>query len=175
MLSKPQKIITVGIVGVLAIGGYILFGGPVPWGGWGAGEVGDDWQMYTNETYGFSFKAPDDFTFGTVPEGLQGESVIAMDSDRELQFQIFVQSFDEEGEVPTAEWIRESLPELRVDGAQEVVLGDGKHALIFRSAIEGEDNTREVWFARRAHLYQVIGPAKNDTLMATVLSTLRFD
>ena len=70
--------------------------------------------------------------------------------------------------------IAEDLPGIRIEEPQEAIIGDSVRALIFFISDVQIGRTREAWFIKNGYLYQITTFAKNDSLLAKVLSTLEF-
>ena len=119
----------------------------------------NDFDSYTDPTYGFSVWLPKNFIVSSLPED-QGEVIIAEHPTLNLGFEVFITPFDEEGPL-TVDTIRESNPSLTVKEPMESELEDVTPAVRFVSedpALGGSrsNETRQIWFTRDGNLFQVI-------------------
>lgn len=137
----------------------------------------NEYQIYNNSKYNFSFKYPEGFTVANFQEGEYGETILirlAHSTDlRQVSFQIFISPFDEPGSL-TKERILEDLPDMVVEDVQQRLLKNGVPGLIFFSQESSLGKTREVWFIHNEYLYQVSTYAELDGWLASILSTWRF-
>jgi hypothetical protein len=128
-------------------------------------------QIYTDPLHGFSFKHPAGYTVSAFEES-GGTMTLVTGPSADQTFQIFAQTFEEKGDLLTAERIKQDLPTMIIDNPATVVLGDGGHALIFLSGND-ESRTREVWIADRGYLYQIKAPIAFDAGLARIMDTWR--
>lgn len=135
-------------------------------------SVSEFTENYRSEKYGFSFRYPDGFTISELDED-GGELIVVSRPESEQSFQIFIVPWDR-GAI-TARRILEDVPGLVIESPQEVILSDGNPGLIFWSGDASVGKTREVWFARAGHLYQVTTFAEFDSWLAGIMSTWKFN
>jgi len=135
--------------------------------------LGEDFVIYNNQEYNFSlsvYRGSEEKKFSDN----DGDVFVLTAPQRDFTFQIFITSFDSNEEVITSSMIAKDLPGVRIENPQEAILGDNIRALIFFIDNEGLGKTREVWFIKNRHLYQITTFADSDSLLAGILSTLDF-
>lgn len=136
-----------------------------------------DKRIYTNETYNFSFEFDEGVNVTSFKEGEEGDIILVKKSDENLEFQIFISEFDEEGPI-TPTRIKQDLPNLIIKNPQNVTIGsDSITALIFesKSEIESFGATREIWFVKNRFLYQITAALNMDNFIGSILETLKFN
>ena len=145
-------------------------------------------QDYSDSTYRFSFKYPDDFTVSVVPpaENGNGETVLIESSDNKVGVQIIISPYGSDVDI-TAEMIARDIPELKISDAQPVEIGPSRKGLAFMSdnpafcatpepcAEVGGGKSREVWFVFNENLYQISTYAENDEFLKKMFSTWQFN
>ena len=138
----------------------------------GPTEVAELTQAYRSEKYGYNFKYPIGFTVRSFEDGSGDTVIVEKGTDG---FQIFISPFDETGDI-TESRIRADIPDMKIEGAQPVLLGEQGKGLAFKS-----DNaawggaSREVWFAFGGYLYQISTYERLDGLLRAVLATWQFE
>ncbi len=123
-------------------------------------------QYYENTEYGFIFSYPDGFSVKEIDED-GGFTVLAEGSGNKI-FQIFIQSFDEEGPL-TPERIKNDLPEMNILASQNFDLA-GIPALAFQT-----DTAIEAWFVHGGSLYQVTALKDFTDDLSKILATWKFE
>ena len=127
-------------------------------------------NIYENEKYRFSFKYPEGFTPREFSDELG--DVVVVEKSGEEGFQVFVTPFDEPGPV-TPERILLDVPEMIIESPQSVNIA-GVETLVFFTPEEGLGKTREVWFVREGHLYQVSARSEFDAELSKIMATWKF-
>ena len=135
-------------------------------------------NLYTNSSYGFSFRHPDGFET-TEFEDENGE-VILFEKDEKASFQIFITPFDEPGPL-TFERVRKDLPNLTIEEPQTVKIANAD-ALVFFSEDPSLGRLRESWFVwppepwpNGNYLYQVTSAAEFDSELSKIMATWKFE
>lgn len=134
-----------------------------------------EWVLYANNTFGFSFKHPHDFSVGSFKEG-ESTVFLLQKAQAGQGVQIYITPIDETFDM-TKERIRTDIPDMDVRDEQVVELGErsGK-GLAFLSDNEAfGGNSREVWFVYKNNLYQISTYASLDALLREVLNTWQFE
>ena len=121
----------------------------------------------------YYFKYPNDFTVIEFSEAENTDTILVRKKDSKESFQIFINPFDEPGPL-TKERVLEDLPDLIIKNPEQRVLKNGAVALIFFSEEPSIGTTREIWFIYNNYLYQVSTYKELDSLVASILSTWRF-
>ena len=141
--------------------------------------LGADYIKYTHPAIGFSLEYPKELEVRQFSENDDAETIVfqrSSDKERPREertgLQIFIAPFDNEGTMITSERILRDLPDFDIEQAQEAILGDGTHALIFWTDDPAVGRTREVWFADvGGRFYQITTYAHLDSWLAKILST----
>lgn len=136
--------------------------------------MGGDYQKFTHPDYGFSVEYPKELKIKAYQEDEDSQTIVFQKPGEKLGFQIFISPF-EEGAVLTQERILEDLPTAVIDEPQEVVIGNGIHALLFWGYDPAIDKTREVWFSHNDQLYEITTYAHLDIWLAEILDTWSFN
>ena len=140
-----------------------------------------DFNIYTNNDFGFSFELPKEYSVTNFPEDEAGEVILvqgpaAKEGGKMSGFQIFITEFDEEGPITPAR-IRQDLPDAVIQSPQTALIGPDKNieALIYWSDVPSLGRTREAWFVYGGYVYQVTAYAEFDSLVGSMLATLTFN
>lgn len=185
-------IVLVGVAVALAAIGVASFHTPGKEAALLSGSVfvGDAFNKFVHEKYGFSFRYPKEYTITPYLEGdgaesivFQGPSVILNGSEESQGFQIFITPFEETPKLGepllTTERILQDVPHAVLDGVQEIFIGaasgQNHRALLFWSEDPQIGRTREVWFVHGGYLYEITAYAEMDELLAGIMSTWRFE
>jgi len=137
-------------------------------------------RQYTNQKYGFSLQIPENMTVSSFQEGRVGEVILMQanekgDRNNTPWIQFFILPFDEEGLI-TPERIKQDLPDITINNPQYAVIGQNDFkALIFWGQEPGIGKTREVWFTRDGHLYQVTTGEKYEKVLGRMLEGISFE
>ncbi len=136
-------------------------------------------RQYASAEYNFSFLYPEGFKLTEFSER-GGYMVLVRSAEGEAAFQVFITPYDEPAESLTAERIHRDLPDLvmRDVGAfsfGETTAGRQVAGLTFISEGPPFDVSREVWFVRGGHLYQVSAYLADQDALQAVLRTWRFE
>lgn len=136
-------------------------------------ELGD-WQSYTSDKYGFSFKHPKDFTVGELEES-DGDSILIQSTESQNSgVQIFIIPFDEPGPI-TEKRIKQDLRNIKIKNPSRVMLGGSVDTLAFFSEHPAFGKTVEAWFVHEEYLYQVLTYVENQEFLEQILGTLSFN
>lgn len=134
--------------------------------------LGDDFQKYVNEKYGFSLEYPKAYTIEIFPEKDSAETIVFQGAEQQ-GFQIFITPF-EEAQL-TKERILRDIPGAILEGAQEAFIGTAAgqniKALLFWSEDPLIGRTREAWFVHIGYLYEITAYESMDELLAGIMST----
>lgn len=169
------------VLGLLAGLGYVAFeyapsslrqGFTLPQGSYMVPELSKE---YSNTTYHFSLKMPEDFE-ATKFEDEFGTAVVLQDQSGN-GVQILISPFgDEDIKELTQERIKQDLPDMLISEAQTVEIGDEYKGLAFKSDNEFFGGaSREVWFVYQQNLYQISTYARLDELLQKIFTTWQFN
>lgn len=161
-----------------------LFGNPIGSSGAGAPPagapgIGELSKTYTHEDPIFSFRHPESFSVSAFGDEA-GETVLVQAAPEMLKslnssalgFQIYITPFDEEGPI-TAERILKDIPDMVIDQPKEIEIA-GVRMFAFLSG-DPSSRTREVWFVRGPHLYQLTAYPEFDVGLSQIMSTFTFN
>lgn len=131
-------------------------------------------EKYTNSTYGFSFKHPQDFVVDSVPTE-EGEAILVQNIAKNIGAQILITPFPG-GEIDiTADFIKAEIPDLKISQPQEVLVSLGRKGLAFMSDNESFGGaSREVWFVFGGNFYQISAYAELDGFLRGLFGTWAF-
>ena len=132
------------------------------------------WRSYVSEVYNFSFRHPANFYISQFPEN-KGEIILVRDRIGENSFQIYITPYDEPANSLTAQRVRRDLPSLIMENIQEFLIGNEASGLAFISKSEAFNISREVWFVRGEHLYQISAYLESQDSLQEILRTWKFD
>jgi hypothetical protein len=137
-------------------------------------------KAYTNSTYNFSLKMPENFDASEIPadpDSGGGETVVLQDAQGN-GVQIVVSPFDEDTSgsyTLTKERILQDVPDMQITSEQPVEVGPQYTGLAFKSDNEAFDGaSREVWFVFRGNLYQISTYERLDDLLKAIFGTWQF-
>ena len=125
---------------------------------------------YVSDAPRVGFSVPEGFRAVATPLE-EGTEVIVVERDATAGFQVFRTPHDEPALTP--ERIRLDLPDLVMEGLQEVDLG-GTEALAFHSTDPDIGPTYEVWCVHGGYLYQLMARADFEAELKGILKTWRF-
>ena len=135
---------------------------------------------YTNTTYNFSLKMPEDFTANDVqadPDGTP-ETIVLQDANNN-GIQIVVSPFpDDTGGTYTLTKARilQDVPDLEISDEQPLIVGPNYTGLAFKSNNQAFDGaSREVWFVFHGNLYQISTYERLDDLLKAIFGTWQFN
>jgi hypothetical protein len=132
-------------------------------------------KEYTNKTYRFTVKMPEDFTARELPPDQNGARSILLENLDGAGIQIYVTPDKDNLKTLTAADVRASIPDMRVVGEQDVNIGPNDKGVAFKSDSEAfGGNSREVWFYFRGNLYQISTYARLDPLLKAMFGTWQF-
>ncbi|OGF82249.1 hypothetical protein A3B18_03860 [Candidatus Giovannonibacteria bacterium RIFCSPLOWO2_01_FULL_46_13] len=137
--------------------------------------LGENYQIYKNDHYGFSLEHPKNLKIEEFDEGEGAATFVFVDETSREGFQIFASQVETDIDgAPSAEDIKADIPEMIIEEATEVVIGDSQHALIFWSEDPTIGRTREVWFINNGNLYAITAYEEFDPELAQIMDTLKF-
>lgn len=128
------------------------------------------WRMYTSRPYHFSVSFPDTLKPQEYAEA-QGALTLTVQDDADHAFQVYVTPYS--GDQITKERFRMDEPSGVMQEPQDVVI-DGVRATMFFSKNASMGETREVWFIRGGHLYEVVTYKELDGWLSEIMSTWKF-
>jgi hypothetical protein len=141
-----------------------------------AGDTPDT-KRYVNTAYYFLFEYPADMTITSFGEDEISNIILIQDTQTETvnrSFQIFMYPFDEPLPVLTPQRLWQDLPDLIIDQPQEIVLGDGTHALMFLSEVSEIGRTREIYITHNEMIYQITSRVDADPWIANIMNSWEF-
>ena|SRR3990167_2044506 len=133
-------------------------------------------ELYTNSQFGLSFTKPDGYDTREAEEG-DSRIILIQSKDNQAKkgFQILITPLGQEEDVIiTKSVIKTELPDLKIEKAKEISIGQAK-GLKFQSdnpAFSG--SSTEVWFMYRGNLYQISGYLEAMPIMEKVIKTWEF-
>lgn len=130
-------------------------------------------SRFVSKEYDFTFQYPENFSVSAFDDR-GGHVVLVQAEDGKTAVQMFISSWDEPTNAVTPERIRQDLPNLSIREPKKMRMAGDRNALTFIGESEQFGTTREVWFARRGNLYQIITPAGGQNFLADLLETWRF-
>ena len=132
-------------------------------------------ETYQNADYGFSFKYPKDFAVSEIA-GDASEVVLVQNIAKNIGIQILITPNDESDSDITAEAIHEKIPDLKISEPQEVLVGENRKGLAFKSDNEAFGGaSREVWFIFGGNVYQISAYAELDGFLRGLFGTWEFE
>jgi hypothetical protein len=130
-------------------------------------------NRFVSKPYGFSFQYPQDFSVSAFDDR-GGHVVLVRSADSKTVMQIFITNWDEPTDAVTPERIKQDLPNLTIRNARNMSMSGDSRALTFVGESDKFGRTREVWFARRGNLYQIIAPVQTQEFVGSLLETWKF-
>lgn len=139
------------------------------------GEISaSDWEVYTNTVHRFSLRYPTEYIANEVP-GEEGITyTFGKKGDLDFGFQIYVAPFNESPGNMTAERIKNDIPGMVVDDPQAFHFGNTAQGVAFVSRDLYGGETREMWFATRAYVYQISAPRAFEPMLSKIIATWEF-
>lgn len=131
--------------------------------------------VYTNAQYGFSFRYPETLTVGEIESPTdEVTTIVAQDATSHIGFQIHITPFIDPDPIITTERIQQSLPDIDMGDAHQMVVGgnDGGISFLTKDASFGE--SRQVWVVDRSSLYQISTYGSQSVLLEKILTTWEF-
>lgn len=128
---------------------------------------------YTHENPNFSFNYPESFAVSNFPEN-NGEIVLVQRAEDKVGLQIFITAFDEPASALTASRVTSEIPGIQIQDAREILFGDERVGITFINTTNAEP-TREVWFVKNGHLFQVTATATFQSALEKIMSTFQFE
>lgn len=129
-------------------------------------------NKYINDKFNFSLEYPEELTVSEYAEVGGAQTITFQKGDELYGFQIFITPYDKK-EI-TKERILLDIPSGRVENPLEVVIGDNIQALAFLSSNSAMGDTREVWFIKNGHLFEITTYISQDAWLAEILKSLKF-
>jgi hypothetical protein len=138
-------------------------------------------KTYTNQTLGFSFDYPDNFT----PEELTNDSEITVTlhgADGKNGFQVIIDPYTEKTGLSLAT-IKNSAGVLVMENEKEISIGSDTKIKAFSFTLKNPSadptdvtsTINEVWFVRNGKLYQISNYADFEGNMDKILASVRFN
>jgi len=122
-------------------------------------------KIYKDPSFGFSVRIPTSAKVTSFQEG-EGQNILIQDAS--YQMQIYVSGFDENIAL-TAARIKKDIPDIKMENPMEIETG-GVATVAFVSNDRGAPY-REIWFVNKGNLYQVLAPADQDPMTATIMQS----
>jgi hypothetical protein len=122
-------------------------------------------KTYKDPKYNFSIRIPSNAKTTSFAEA--GGDTILVQSDK-YQMQIYVSSFDENISL-TIGRVKKDIPDIKMQEPMEIETG-GVATVAFISNDRGAPY-REIWFVNKGYLYQVLAPAGEDAMTATIMQS----
>jgi hypothetical protein len=118
---------------------------------------------------------PADFVAQELEPDERGGRAITLQNARGDGVQIYVTPDNSGNTSLTADDVRTAIPDMKIDGAQDVAIGEDGIGVAFKSdndAFGGD--SREVWFYFRGNLFQISTYARLDSLLKSMFGTWQF-
>jgi hypothetical protein len=131
-------------------------------------------NQFVSKPYNFTFQYPQRFSVSAFDDR-GGHVVLVQQEGGQTAVQIFITDWDEPTNAVTPERIKQDLPDLQIRNRGKMQMAGKGDALTFVGESEQFGTTREVWFARRGHLYQIITPVGGQEFLANLLETWQFN
>lgn len=136
-------------------------------------------QSYTNSTYKFTLKMPDDFVATEIPGDPDGTPYTVILQDQNSNgVQIVISPFDEDttgSYTLTQVRILQDVPDMQITDPQPLEVGPNYTGLAFKSNNDAFGGTsREVWFVFKGNLYQISTYERLDDLLKGIFQTWQF-
>lgn len=131
-------------------------------------------SRFVSNPYNFTFQYPQNFSVSAFDDR-GGHVVLVQKQGGDAAVQMFITSWDEPTNTVTPERIKKDLPDLTIRNPEKMSMAGEGDALTFVGESEQFGTTREVWFARRGHLYQIITPVGGQEFLASLLETWKFN
>jgi len=129
------------------------------------------YKEYYDAHYRFSLFYPESLTVQKFDEGGGAATIIFQNPGEAKGFQVFVVPYD--GEQVSEERFRQDIPSGVRRNVQDVVV-DGAKGAAFYSADPILGETREVWFIKNGHLFEVTTLKVLEADLLEVLGTWKF-
>lgn len=130
-------------------------------------------NQFASKEYNFTFQYPENFSVSAFDDR-GGHVVLVQQAEGETAVEIFITDWDEPASAVTPDRIKQDLPDLTIRNPKKMRMAGEGSALTFVGKSKKFGTTREVWFARRGHLYQIITPAGGQDFLASLLETWNF-
>jgi hypothetical protein len=132
-------------------------------------------ETYTDSTYHFSVRYPDDLRLDTFANPSKpGDVVILENTMTGMGMQIVISPFATAGDTAmTAAFIKQNIPDIVMVNPQTIVIGGTGRGVSF---LDGTSTTanRQVWFTDAGNFYQITAPAAFDPKLTDMLSTWKW-
>lgn len=132
-------------------------------------------ESYIHPTNHFSFNYPKEFTVTSVPSD-SIEIILVQSTTTKVAVQITISPFQGEDIDITPDIIKTEIPDMKIDNAQDLLVGPSRKGLAFVSdnpAFGGK--SREVWFVFKGKLYQISTYYEFDEFLKGVFATWKFE
>lgn len=139
-----------------------------------AGSSTSEIRSFEYDKTGLAFSYGSDYSVRLVPD--QGIDTIVVQSkmDASSGLQIAVLPYDDDPSTLTFQKIMADIPDMKVERPQVGTLPFGSQALSFETG-DGALRTREVWFARDGHVYQMSAPIGSSGLIESTIASMEFE
>ncbi|MDB5239183.1 MAG: hypothetical protein JWO00_518 [Candidatus Parcubacteria bacterium] len=132
-------------------------------------------ETYIHPARDFAFKYPAGFAVTPLPSG-EAEAITIQSKTGKVGIQILITPVDGPDADVTSQMINDSVPDMSIDSAQEVQIGENRKGLAFLSDNPAFDGaSREVWFMWRGKLYQISTYAAYDGFLKGLFGTWQFN
>jgi hypothetical protein len=121
---------------------------------------------YTHPSLGFTFKYPEGFKIGDLPDDT-GETILVQNNGQ--GFQIYTRPLEQQVEI-TADLVKSDLPDMVVENPFQIDIS-GTRALVFDSKNDSGEKTGEIWFWNNGTLYQISTPQEFAKTLAEIIKT----
>lgn len=125
---------------------------------------------YTHPSLGFTFKYPEGFKIGDLPDETGETILVQADGDG---FQIYTRPLEQQVEI-TADLVKQDLPDMVVENSFQIDIS-GTRALVFDSQNESGEKTGEIWFWNNGTLYQISTPREFAKTLAEIIKTWQWE
>jgi hypothetical protein len=129
-------------------------------------------RRYTNDTYHFSLVYPEELKVLEYAESGDARTVTFEEVEGKKGFQVYISAYPDDQ--ITQERIQRDTRNTLEGTPQEAMVGDIR-ALIFFSRNPLFGRMREVWFIKNGYLFEVTTYADQDTWLAGIMQTWRFE
>lgn len=135
---------------------------------------GASMKRFTHEKLGFSLTYPATHQVKRFEEGGGAETIVFQKPSEKHGFQIFITPYDKETITRTR--LEKDVPSGVIKERTQVMIGENSdiRAAAFLSKNDIIGKTREVWFIKNDHLFEVTTYRRLDSWLARIMDTLRF-
>ncbi len=171
--TNKKVIISLLAVVVVAVGGYYIYARMHKGADEAPFKVPVLNQSYSNAKHHFSLTMPEGFT--ARESTVDGKDTIVFENAKSEGIQIVISPYDDI-KVLTADMIESAIPDMKVEDAESVEIGNANKGLAFKSDNQAFDGkSREVWFVFNRELYQISTYERLDELLQKMFATWSFN